>query len=234
MSDRTTRLAGLYAALAAASAVLFAPLLALSYFGIDDGASELESGTVSAWAEPTRDLVGGLLTWASPDRVYATYVQVFALLFPSVFLCAWAVRRRRLAHVGRLERWGWRVSLIGYGLASLGLLAAFVVLFAGSAADAALNGIFLALMLPGMALSAIGSTTLGIALIRGRYTPKLTAWLLALSLPSMLFIPDVLGHNSLGMLTVFVAWGVAGLQLWRVGDDAHARAPAVAAADHAS
>jgi hypothetical protein len=223
MSDRTTRLVGLYATLSSAVAVLLAPLLALSYFGIEDGASELESGSVSAWADPARDLVGGLLTWASAERVYATYVQVFALLFPAVFLCARAVRRRRPAHTGRLERWGWRISLSGYALAGIGLLAVFVVLFAGSAADAALNVVFLALMFPGMAISVVGSTTLGIALLRAGYTPKLTAWLLAVSIPSMLVIPDVLGHNSLGMLPVFVAWGASGLQLWRTDEPATTR-----------
>jgi hypothetical protein len=215
MSDRATRLAGLYAALAAVAALLIAPLLALSYFGIEDGASELASGTVSAWAEPARDLADGLLTWASPDRVYATFVQALALLFPAVFLCALAVRRQRPDALGRLERWGWRIALFGYGLAAVGLIVAFFVLVAGSPEGAVLNAVFLGLLIPGMAVSAIGSTTLGIALIRSRYTPKLTAWLLAISLPSMLFIPDLLGHNSLGMLPVFAAWGVTGLQLGR-------------------
>jgi hypothetical protein len=224
MSDRTARLVGLYAALAAVAAVLLAPLLALSYFGIESGAEELENGTVSAWADPARDLAGGLLTWASPERVYGTYVQAFALLFPAVFLCARAVRARRPVTRARLERFGWRIVFVGYGLASIGLTAAFFVLFAGSAADAVLNVLFLALMFPGMAISAIGSTTLGIALLRGGYSPKLTAWLLALALPSMIVIPDVLGHNSLGMLPVFAAWGASGLALRRTNDGAPARA----------
>ena len=110
MSDRATRLAGLYAAIAAAASVLLSPLLALSYFGIPDGAEQLHSGTVRAWADPARDLISGLLTWASPERVYATYVQAFALTFPAIFLCARAVRARRPA-AGRNERWGWRIAL---------------------------------------------------------------------------------------------------------------------------
>ena len=68
MSDRSTRLAGLYAATAAIAAVVLSPLLALSYFSIGEGADELENGTVRAWADPARDVVGGLLTWASPER----------------------------------------------------------------------------------------------------------------------------------------------------------------------
>jgi hypothetical protein len=117
-----TRLTGLYAVFAAVTVTLLSPLLALSYFATADGAEELEIGTVSGWAEPGRDLAGALLTWASPDRVYATYVQLFALLFPAVFLCARAVRARRSAGGGRFERVSWRISLTGYGLLALGLL----------------------------------------------------------------------------------------------------------------
>ena len=101
----TTRFVGLYAVFAAVAAVVLSPLLALSYFATDEGVEELEIGTVSGWAEPGRDVVGGLLTWASPDRVYSTYVQLFALLFPAVFLCARAVRARHSARGGRFERW---------------------------------------------------------------------------------------------------------------------------------
>jgi hypothetical protein len=222
-----TRLTGLYSMIAAAAAALFSPLLALAYFGTGEGIEELEIGTVSAWADPARDLADGLLTWASPDRVYATYVQVFALLFPAVFLCARAVRAHRPVASGRLERWGWRIALPGYALASVGLIAAFAVLVGDSApAGDALNLVFLALMLPGMLVSVIGSTVLGVALLRGEYVPRLTAWLLALAFPLMLVASDVLGHNSLGMLPIFLAWAASGRQLWR-GEPTGAPRPAV-------
>ena len=210
-----TRLNGLYAMIAAAASLLFAPLLGLAYFATEDGAEDLEAGTVSAWADPARDIAGGLLTWASPDRVYATYLQVLALLFPAVFLCARAVRARRPVPTGGLERWGWRIALAGYGLATLGLTAAFFVLFGRDPTSDALETVFIALMVPGMLLSIVGSTVLGIALLRNRYAPKLTAWLLALAFPLAIVGSDVLGHNSLGMVPLFVAWGAAGRQLWR-------------------
>jgi hypothetical protein len=214
MSKRATLQTGLYAVIAAVVAVILSPLLALSYFATGEGADELQSRTVAAWASPTRDLVGGLLTWATPERVYATYVQTFALLFPAVLLCAWVVRARRPRGT-RTERVGWRIALTGYAIASTGLVAAFVILIAGSIAGGALNIVFLALLLPGMFLSAIGSTVLGIALLRSHYTPKLTAWLLTLALPSMLVVPTVLGHNSLGMVPIIVAWGATGMQIRR-------------------
>lgn len=67
--DRAVRLAGLYAVLAAVASFLVTPLLALSYFATESGDEELEVGSVSAWAEPARDLAGGLLTFASADSV---------------------------------------------------------------------------------------------------------------------------------------------------------------------
>jgi hypothetical protein len=229
MSDRAARLVGVYAVIAAGVSVLLAPLLALSYLGTSEGTEDLEIGTVSAWADPARDLAGGLLTWASPDRVYATYVQGFALLFPAVLLCAWAVRARRRPRSGGFERWAWRIALAGYGLATVGIGAAFVVLFGDSASDGdALNLVFLVLMFPGMLLSVIGSTVLGIALLRARYAPRLTAWLLALAFPLMLVGSDVLGHNSLGMVPLFVAWAATGWQLGRV-QPSHAHEPRIAA-----
>jgi hypothetical protein len=211
----TARLTGLYAVLAAAAALLLSPLLALSYFATADGSEELEIGTVSGWAEPARDAVGGLLTWASPDRVYSIYVQVFALLFPAVFLCARAVRARRAKQGGRLERWGWRIALAGYGLAAVGLIAAFFVLLGGDPETKALDPVFMTLMFPGMLISILGSTVLGIALLRARFAPVLTAWLLALALPLMYLGSGVFGHNSLGMVPMFVAWAAAGWRMWR-------------------
>ena len=217
MSDRATRLTGLYAVVAAGAALLVSPLLALSYFETNEGADELDAGTVSAWADPARDLAGGLLTWASPERVYATYFLLFWVLFPAVFLCAHAVHERRRAAAGRLERWGWRMALLGYGFGLVGPVVAAMILVEGSTGATAIDIVFLAVMVPAMALDVIGSTVLGIALVRDGYVPKLTAWLLALVLPSMLIVPGVLGNLSIGLLPVFIAWALTGWQLWREG-----------------
>ena len=110
MSDRTSRFVGLYAVLAAAAMAITAPLLALSYFGTSEGAEELEAGTVSGWADPASERLDTLLTWASPERVYSSYLQVFSVAFPAVFLCAIAIRRTRLAGK-KSERRAWRVVL---------------------------------------------------------------------------------------------------------------------------
>lgn len=45
MSDRSIRVIGLYAMIAAVASLVFAPLLALSYFATSDGAKELETAS---------------------------------------------------------------------------------------------------------------------------------------------------------------------------------------------
>jgi hypothetical protein len=215
MSDRTTRLAGLYAVVAAGVAVVVSPLLALSYFATGDGAEELEIGTVAAWADPARDLASGLLTWASPDRVYGLYWLVFWALFAAVFFCARAVHALRPPDISTLERWGWRLALVGYGLGTVGSVTASVVIIEGSAENAWIDVVFLAVMVPALAIDAIGSTVLGVALLRSRYQPRATAWLLVLVLPSIAVIPELLGNLSLGLLPVYAAWAVTGWRLWR-------------------
>ena len=215
MPDRTTRLAALYATLAAVVAVIVTPLLALSYFAIPDGASELDTGTVSAWADPARDLAGGLLTFGSPDRVYATYTQVIAVLFPAVLVCALLVRAGRPRPALRNERWGWSIALTGYALMMVGLLVASVVLIGASASGDAVNVVFLTFVVPGLLLSTIGSTVLGIGLLRSALRPRAAAWVLALSLPLWLFASVVLGHNGMGLVPIFVAWALAARSLER-------------------
>ena len=224
MPDRTTRLAGLYAVVAAGIAALVSPLLALSYFATGDGAEELEVATVAAWADPARDLLSGLLTWASPDRVYGTYWLGFWVLFGAVFFCARAVHARRPSPISTLERWGWRLALFGYGLGTVGSLTACAVIIQGSSAGAWIDMAFLAVMVPALAIDGIGSTVLGFALVRSRYRPRATGWLLVLVLPSIAVIPDILGNLSLGLLPVFAAWAVTGWRLWRSGTAAELEA----------
>jgi hypothetical protein len=217
MSERTTRLVGLYAVVAACIAAVVSPLLALSYFATSGGVDQLKNATVSAWAGPGRDLAGGLLTWASPDRVYATYWLVFWVLFAAVFLCARAAHGRRPAAPGRLERWGWRTALVGYALGAAGSLAAIAALVDGSPENIVVDVAFFGLMLPAIFFDAVGSTMLGIALLRNAYRPRITAWLLVLAFPSIVVIPVVGGNFSLGLLTVLAAWAATGWRLWRAG-----------------
>lgn len=186
---------------------MITPLLALAYFATEDGASELETSTVDAWAEPARDLADGLLTFASADTVYFTYLKSLMLIAPALFGVALATRSRRPATAKRSERWGWRIALVGYGLLALGVILALP-------ADLPLAIAFFAFIIPGLVLSTVGSTVLGVALLRASYRPRLTPWLLVFSIPFWLAASDLLGHNSIGLVPIFVAWGVTGWRLW--------------------
>lgn len=79
-------------------------------------------------------------------------------VFVAATLCAFAVRRRRIP-VGA-EKWGWRIALTGYVIATASTFGDYWTPY--------LDESFLFLGLPGMLLSLIGSTTLGIALLRRR------------------------------------------------------------------
>lgn len=214
MSDRT-RFVGLYALLAAAASLLVAPLLGLAYFATSDGAEELESESISAWAEPARDSAGALLTFAAPDRVYSTYLQAFALLLPAVVLTALVARSCRAPQTKRFERWAWRVALTGYVLLAAGVIAVGLVLVAADPSTPIINPLYLALVAPGILLATTASSALGVALLRSGYRPRLTAWLLALAFPLWFGGDFIVGHNSIGLVPLLLAWAATGWQLVR-------------------
>lgn len=214
MSARSRSTIGLYAIVAAAAGVLIAPLLAIAYFGTAHGIEQLDVATVAGWAVPARDLAGRLVTWADADRVYATYAQVMALMFPAVLLTAVAARTQRAHPRKRSERIGWWVALAGYGLVSAGTLTFAISVIPTDTSGPLDDVAYLAMMLPGMLLTLIGSTVLGIVFVRSGYQPRLTAWLLAFAFPLFLVGGFVLGHNSLGLLPLMIAWAVTGWR-WR-------------------
>jgi nucleoside recognition membrane protein YjiH len=100
-------------------------------------------------------------------------------------------------------------------LGAVGSLAACAIIVEGTAENVVIDVAFLVLMIPALAIDGIGSTVLGIALLRGRYEPKITAWLLILVLPSIVVLSEILGNLSFGLLPVFAAWAATGWRLWR-------------------
>lgn len=207
MSDRGVRR---YSALAAGLWVIFSPLLATAYFATADGAESLEIGSVRAWSDPARNLAGGLLTFASADRVYATYTLVIAVLFPSVLLAARTIRRGRPDTITRAERISWRVVLGAYGVFAGGLVVAALSLIPDPSGDnPVLDPVFMIAMLPGLIIGAGASTALGISLLRGGFAPTAAAWLLALAFPLQIAASALLGHNSLGLFPLVLAWAIA-------------------------
>lgn len=209
-----------YALGATIAMAICAPLGALSYFATKDGAEELENSTVSAWAEPARQLFEPLLTFADPDRVYATYSLVGALSVPLLALAAWTVRRSRAQVAGKVERVVSFIVAVAWACFSTGLMVATVALqFDPADADGSsiVNIAFLALMLPGMMLALLSSTVLGGIWLRRGVKPRLGVVILLLAIPMMILGSDVLGHNSLAIVPQMIAWT---LLVWPVSASA--------------
>jgi hypothetical protein len=214
MNPSIARAAGIAAVAASAATVVIAPLHALARFATEDGASDLASPVVAAWARPAREIAGGLLTFSDPDTVYTTYGKYWLIFMVAVLACALAMRARRPVPMRRAERWGWRIALAGYGLIAAGSLVSYWTPY--------VNAGFAALTLPGQLLSTIGNTLLGVALLRAHARPRLTGWLLALDLPLSILFTTV-GSMATGVLPFALAWGAAG---WRLSRTQAAGVPA--------
>ena len=181
-------------------------LHALSRYATEDGKSDLDIPTTGFWAEPAADLFSPLLDWASADAVYVTYGKLWLPVFLAFTLCAFAVRRTRTPYGA--ETWAWRIALTGYVGACVAVAAEYWTMWTGIN-DALLTAAFV-IAIPVMLLTVIGSTFLGIVLIRRKV--GLPAWLLAATFPGFLVIPE---FTSLGnvVLPIAFAFGLLGRRL---------------------
>ena len=175
-----------------------------------DGKQDLQMWTTRVWSDPGRKVFAPLLDWADPDVVYLTWGKVWLPVFLAFTLCAFVVHRRRQP-VG-FEKWAWRVALTGYVGATASVAAEYWTQW-GSMDQGFLDAVFLATV-PFLLITIVGSTLLGIALLRRRMRPSAPAWLLALCIPGLVAISLV---TSLGnvVLPIAFAFGILGRRLGR-------------------
>ncbi len=136
-------------------------------------------------------------------------------MFVAFTLCAFVVRRRRQP-VG-FEKWAWRIALTGYVLACVGVFCDYWTQW--DTYNAFFDVAFL-ITLPGFMLTLLGSTLLGIVLLRREFVPRSSAWLLALTLPLAFGILQVTSMGS-AALPVMFAFGIAGRRLARASEPAN-------------
>lgn len=184
-----------------------APIVAVSYLHTPEGIESLDQPSVAFWAKPATDLLAPLLDGAGADRVYLVGTQLMGAIWLATLAAAIATARRR-SPVG-LERAWWSIALIGYVWFAVGLVGFGVLADLLSPAHPAADSVFMAAMLPGLLTSLIGSSLLGVALVRARYPVRGASWLLALAVPLWLFANLVVGHNSIGLLPLLWAWALA-------------------------
>jgi hypothetical protein len=187
-----------------------------------DGKSDLESSMTSFWSNPARDFFQPLLDWADPDVVYVTWGKIWLPVFLGFTLCAFVVRRHRQP-VG-FEKWAWRIALTGYVGGCASVAAEYWSQWT-SVDQGVVDAVFLA-SAPFLLMTMVGSTLLGIALLRRGMRPALPAWLLTLAIPSLIVVSMV---TSLGnvVLPIMFAFGILGRRI--AAEDAQLSAVPVAA-----
>lgn len=191
----------------------------LARFATEAGQEDVTALT-RAWADPARSLLEPLLTFADADHVYVVYGMLWGPLFLAALGCAVVVRRRRVqVGIGGGERWAWRVYLTGLTLFTLGGFGAY---YGAWFNPAMVDGAFVALVVPGVLITLIGGTWLGIVLLRRGFRPRVTAVLLSLILPLMIAVQMLMSLGS-AFIPMLLAWGFAGRAI--AADDARQPAP---------
>jgi hypothetical protein len=196
---------GLAAMAGGALGLLCAPLYSLAYFATDDGAPFAESASVQAWAEPAHDLLAPLLSFASPDTVYLTYGKLFLFVWIGMLTGLVGLHARQTGHGGRLERWGFRASLLGLLLLTVGAFGAYWL--------GLVEASFVAFLVPGLLLLTSGATLFGLGTWRAGVAPRTGAWLLIVGGFPGTFLISELATLGGGLVLLYLAWLVLGHSL---------------------
>jgi len=206
------RWAGLAAMVGGALGLAFAPLYSLAYFASSDGAADANSPWVRALADPARNLLDPLLSFASADVVRETYFKLFLFIVVGVLVGVVGLHARQAHAGGRLEQWGFRVSFVGLLLLSIGALIGYW--------PPLLGFIFVAFIVPGLLLLVVGSVLFGLGTWRAGVAPRLGAGLLIVGGPAVLLISEVATLGG-GLDVIYLAWVVLGQSLWSMPEPAH-------------
>jgi hypothetical protein len=207
------RWGGMGAMVGSVLGIIVAPVITSAYSLSEGGAEQ-----APPWEPAMSNLLGPLFEFASPEGVYATYGKLYFLVFLGLLLGLLALRARQRGSVGRSEAWGLRLSLVGVVLNLLGNIPDYWV-----GEDTWLEGLgFLIGTVLGVLLLVVGSTMLGIALLRSGTTPtRFGAWLLVLSLPGIILLTFIgFGNIPSGPALWFcLAWLALGYALWSRGGE---------------
>ena len=199
-------------------------LHALSRFATEDGKEDLALPLTAAWAVPAADLLKPLLRWSDPVEVYLSFGKLWLFVFAGFTLCAFVVQRYRQPR--GFEKWAWRIALTGYVVATIGVFGDYWTQWGSDYnwfLDVAFN-----VTVVGLLVTLVGSTLLGISLLRSGFRPRLAAWLLVLAFPWTFAVLQVTSLGSV-VLSVAFAFGVIGRHLAKDVEWEHLPAPAAGA-----
>jgi hypothetical protein len=191
--------------------ILNAPLLAMAYFAIPDGAEYLNSPWVAAWTRIARPLLSPLLTFRSPEEIYTIYGWIMAPVFIGFLAGLVGLHSLQSLRGGWMEKVGFWISLISAVLLLLGVIGAYGI--------GALDLSFFAFLVPGILTAILGNFIFGIGTLKADVAPHIAAWLFILgSIPGMFILGTLIGHNSGRFLLLDIAWIITGFKLWSVAD----------------
>jgi hypothetical protein len=206
-SSNLVRWGGLVALVGGMIGLLYFPFHASAYFATRDGAASLDAPWVAAWAEPFARVFDPLLTFAPPHDVYTTFGKVVTLVVLGFLAGVLALHSRQGARAGRLEKWGFRVVLLGTVLGTVGAFGEYYTPYLGFS--------FLAFSVPGILLLMFGSPLFGIGTLRARMVPRPGAWLLTIGgFPGIILMTILSGHLSGGLVLLDLSWIALGYALW--------------------
>lgn len=177
-------------------------LHALSRHATAQGSHDLSAPLTRAWSVPVSQALRPLLDWSDPDTVYVTYGKLWLPVYAAFTVCAFVIRSHRQPR--GLEMWGWRLTLTGYVGVTLSVVGDYFTPW--------MDQSFYVVGLPTALLGLVGSPLLGIGLLRNGFRPKVTAWLLILSLPMLLAVTQVTSLGSSDLPVAF-GWALAGSHL---------------------
>jgi len=198
MHPRWMTWAGVSAVVGGVLAVLLTFPFATAYFRAYPGFD-----AIPAWLPVIQRAIRPIMSFGAPIVVYNTFGRVYNLVYLLLLPSTVALHRvHRDANSG-LEKWGYRLTI-------LGLIAAAI----GVAGDYWANGLGFPLEVVGIIVLSLGSTANGIALLRIRTWPAWSSWLLILCLPGCFIFVALIGHVPSGpTLQVAVAYLGAGFAL---------------------
>jgi hypothetical protein len=204
-SSERERTIGRWTWLIAWAALVLGQIHALARHATADGKADLDLPLTRLWAVPAAKALRPLLDWAAPDTVYLTYGKIWLPVFLAFTVCAFIVHRRR--RPAGFEKWAWRIALTGYVWACIAVFVEYWTNWTGY--NALFEPSFLALAVPGMLLTLLGSTALGIGLLRNRFRPRVPGLLLALTIPIALSTLQLTSQGS-AILPVAFAFAILG------------------------
>jgi hypothetical protein len=184
--------------------LVLGPVHAMARHATPEGAGDLESAPLTRlWSVPLSKALAPLLDWSDPYTVYVTYGRLWIPVYASILLCALFVRTTR-AMPRRREAWAWRVLLVAYTLTTLSIVGDYFTPW--------MDQSFVFVGMPAALLELVGSTWLGIVLVRSGFRPRILPWVLALWLPIVLALTQVTSLGSTALPMAF-AWAYAGSRL---------------------